>query len=218
MPFLAKTGIMGGKGNKKMNDFINDLDDYFCKNYLNQTRLAAIAGFVQPVLGEEADPFDAEPYKLCHQKRAKELLATFKEGLIDRDFSFSFAEVPFLTYLKDKRRASAFCNMLPSAFRKYSLDTDNFFRDLSVSEEVWKKIVKGRYYPSKNLILAIALVGGISEKDTRVLLSSCEYEMDFESVRDTVVSYLLTYGVYNESLVREALDEYKITCLPLKGA
>lgn len=195
------------------------LDEYFCSQYANQTKLAAIPGFVQPVVNAETIlSGDVERYKLSHQKEKETLLAAFKQSLVDKDFSFSFTEKSLFKRMKERKNKNTFEKVFSRVAEKYSLDKVALYRELTVSESIWRKILKGVYNPSKNLILALSLSCGLSGKDASLLLSTCDYRFDAESVRDVVVTYLLSYGIYNNALVWEALDEYKITCLPLKRA
>ncbi len=192
-------------------DFLKSLDDFFCDKYVNYGKLAAIAGYERP-LGAT----DGERFKLSKQPKREEILARFKEGLVDKDFSFTFETLTWKQKLKDVRRTYTFKRNLPFLFRKYSLDEKTFYKEIDMSEEVWRNIVKGRFYPSKNAIFAMALAGGFSHKDTSIVLSSCMLSFDYESVRDVVVDYLLSYSVFNRDLIDEALKEYRVSCLPLR--
>lgn len=192
-------------------DFLKSLDDFFCDKYVNYGRLAAIAGYERP-LGAT----DGERFKLSKQPKREELLARFKEGLVDRDFSFTFEPLTLKQKLRDLKRTYTFKRNLPFLFRKYSLDEKTFYKEIDMSEEVWRNIVKGKFYPTKNAIFAMALAGGFSHKDTATVLSSCMLSFDYESVRDVVVDYLLSYRVFNRGLIDEALKEYGVSCLPLR--
>ena len=88
---------------------------------------------------------------------------------------------------------------------------------LSIDKEIWKKICKGKYYPTKNLILSLALVHGISYQDTSSLLSVCEYAFDYTQVRDVVISYLITKKIINRSMREAAFQEYGVTNLFIEG-
>lgn len=198
-------------------DFLSDLDEYFVKKYSNRSKLSAIPGFEIPVAREEENFIvPPEKYKLSNQKNCSELLKVFKGNLIDKDFSFDIVEVKFKQRIKDIRRNDVFYRIFPDACKKYSVDRDNLYTEFTVSEEVWKSVIKGKYYPSKNLILAIILACGINFRDGGILLGSCGYEYDFESVRDCVVSYLVEYKIFNRSLIEKAFEEYSITSIPLK--
>ncbi len=200
-------------------DFLLDLDDYFCKKYANYTKICATEGYVAPNI-VRADPaehgLNDERYKLCYQADPFKLLNSFKENLYDAYFSFSFTPAPLMERIKDIRRKHTFKKILPAIFEKYALDINGYHEIIDISRDVWKNIVLGKYYPEKNTIYAIALTGGISRSDTADMLAVCGYEFDYSDVRDTVVSYLIDYKIYNGELIKAALNEYKIHALPLR--
>lgn len=199
-------------------ELIKDLDEYFCKKYANYSAISAIEGYEMPGRGAHSTQYnvEGERYKLCYQPKKEELLGTFKRNYVDKDFSFAFIPVRGRERFKDFRRKYTLKKILPVIFKKYSLDVKTFYERINVSQEIWINIVKGKFYPSKNTVLAVALAGGISTEDTRALLAVCGFELDYAYVRDVVVSYIINYKVYTPQLVKRLLEEYKITCLPLK--
>jgi len=199
-------------------ELIKDLDEYFCKKYANYSAITAIEGYQMPDRGTSSTQYnlEGERYKLCRQEQKASLLATFKQNYVDKDFSFAFMPVKARERLKDLRRKYTFKKILPVIFKKYSLDVKTFYERINVPQEVWKNIVKGKFYPSKNTILAVALTGGVSTEDARDLLAVCGFEIDCSSARDVVVRYMLDYKIFTPQIVKELLAEYKITCLPLK--
>lgn len=199
------------------NELIKDLDEYFCRTYSDYTAISALSGYSMPErIASTQYNIEGERFKLCFQPEKESLLAALKERYVDRDFSFSFLPVKFKERLKDVRRKYTFKKILPVIFKKYSLDVNGFYERIDVSKKIWLDIVKGKFYPEKNTVLATAVSGGIAFNDARDLLAVCGYEFDYASVRDVVVSYMLNYKVYTPQLVELLLEEYKITCLPLK--
>lgn len=188
------------------------------RTYSDYSAISAISGYDMPEREKGSTEYSVggEKYKLSRQVAGKELLKTMKDSYIDRDFAFSFAPVKFKERLKDARRKYTFKKILPRIFKKYSLDAETFYERINVSRAVWKKIVRGKYYPEKGTVFAVAIAGGISHADTKDLLAVCGYEFDYTSVRDVVVSYILEYKVFSPELVKDILSEYKITSLPLK--
>jgi len=195
-----------------------DLDEYFMRTYCDYTAISAISGYDMPDRAGTSTEYSlqGEKYKLINQPRREELLAKLKEKYVDRNFSFSFETVKIAERLKDVRRKYTFKKILPKIFTKYSLDIKSFYERIEISPYIWKKLTNGSFYPEKNTVFAIAIAGGISHKDAQDLLAVCGYEFDYTSIRDVVVSYILSYKIFSGDIVKDILAEYKITCLPLK--
>ena len=88
--------------------------------------------------------------------------------------------------------------------------------EIEVSAEIWKKMKKGVFLPTKNFIYTLALVGHFSFEDTNNLLLLCGYELDYTKVKDVVMSYLLQQRVYNSGMIETAGTEYKVSNLFFK--
>ena len=76
--------------------YLQSLDEYFCANYSDYVRLAALEGYERPELlyiGKDGNIArrDMSALRLSEQPNAKEILARFKEGLIDTDYTFNFS-------------------------------------------------------------------------------------------------------------------------------
>ena len=99
---------------------------------------------------------------------------------------------------------------------KYGVSEEKVLEGLSISEEIWKGICKGKFEPTKNLIFSLAFVEQFSYDDTAYLMGLCGYEFNDANVKDIVVSYLLRQKVYNLGMINAALAEYKVTNLFLK--
>jgi hypothetical protein len=85
--------------------------------------------------------------------------------------------------------------------------------NLDISKEIWENICKGKFLPSKNLILSLALTAQFSFDDTEELLACIFEEFDYTIVKDVVISYLLNNRVYNPEMINAALKEYKVSNL-----
>ena len=87
---------------------------------------------------------------------------------------------------------------------------------MEISEEIWKKICKGEFEPSKNLLYSLALTAQFSYDDTCALMYLAGYEFNLADVKDVVICYLLQQKVYNLGMINAALNEYKVSNLFIK--
>ena len=201
--------------------YLTSLDEYFCAQYSDYVKLSALASYSMPdVLSVGADGNierkSSEIMRLCHQKNREEVLAEFKEKLVDTEFTFSFAYRPFRDRMRDPFRKYTFAKVLPDALAHAGETAESAGEKLDILPKIWKKIVKGKLYPEKNTVLALALVTAMKQADVNYLFNVMGYSFDKERVRDVVCEYLLTNGVFNEEMRDACLAEYKITNLPIK--
>ena len=203
--------------------FIKSLDEYFCAQYSDYVKLSALEGYVMPeVMSVGIDGNiqrkDSEVMRLCHQQDPETLLAKFKEGLADTEFTFNFSFRPFRDRLRDPWRKFTFAKLLPAALARAGETVQSAGDKLNIAPRYWQKIVKGKLYPEKNTVLALALVSGMKQTDVNNLLNVMGFILKKDSVRDVVCEYLLTNGVFNDQMRDACLKEYKITTLPIKRA
>lgn len=201
--------------------YITSLDEYFCAQYSDYVRLSALEGYEMPdVLTVGADGNierrDSEIMRLCHQKNAKELLAQLKEGLADTEFTFNFSFRGVRDTLRDPFRKFTFARVLKGALSRAGETAEGAGEKLNISPKIWKQIVKGKLYPEKNTVIALALVTGMQQADVNNLLNVMGFAFDKEKVRDVVCEYLLQNKIFNEEMRDACLREYKITTLPIK--
>ena len=208
-----------------MFDFIADLDEYFCEKYANYDRLCVLPGYKMPVMqASEVDEFGrtraytlpANTMRLALQEKKKELLARLKEKMVDVTFSFSFQPMGFFASLKSKYSKYGFTKNFKKMLEKYGLSEADAFAGVDISEEIWRKICNGKFLPSKNLVLSLALTAQLSFDDTEELLAYLAEEFDYAIVKDVVLSYLLNNKVYNPEMIEKALTEYKVANLFIK--
>ena len=204
-------------------DFISALDEFFCAKYADYNRLSGIEGYRVPDLieiGRDGNVIrrDAEVMKLCRQENAKEILINFKAGLADMEFTFNFSFVPFFERVKDKFRKYTFHKLLPAVLARVDETVQSAGEKLDIDPKIWKGIVKGKLYPEKNTIFALAIVCHLSLADTTDLLSVCGFAFEDQNVRDVIVEYVLTQKIFNENMRDRCLQEYKIDTLPIKRA
>lgn len=206
-------------------DFLNDLDEYFCETYANYDRLCVLPGYRMPKMQDTkideygrktAYTLPANTMRLALQENKEGLLKKVKEGYLDKTFSFTFRPISLFRRFTNLFAKDAFLKVLKEIAGKHGLSAEQAFSSLNIPQEAQKGILKGKFYPSKNLLISMALTAQFNEKETKVLLAVCGYEFDFEEVKDTVVSYLLIKEIYNPAMVQAALDEYGVKNLFIK--
>ncbi len=205
-----------------MTDFLTDLNEYFCEVYANYDRLCGLTGYRMPIMqATKIDDFGrtvaytlpSNTLRLALQENKETLLQQLKNGLVDKTFSFSFRPFGFFERIKELFSKFSFLKQFALVLQKHNLTFEEVGGRLTIDPFVWKQIGKGAFEPSKNLIFSIALAEHFTFEETQRLLYTCGYEFDYTVEKDVIVSYLLTKGVYNEELVKEALIEYKISNL-----
>lgn len=208
-----------------MFDFIADLDEYFCEKYANYDKLCVLPGYRMPVMHATEVRADGRTYsytlpsdtmRLAKQENKAELLKALKEQMFDKTFSFSFRPLKFFTALKNKCSKYGFPKIFALTMNKYNLTTIAACEGLNVAPEIWQKICKGKFLPTKNLLFSLALTAHLSLDDMKNLLTVCGYELDFAVEKDVVMSYLIGKKVFNAEMVKAALAEYKVSNLFIK--
>ncbi len=208
-----------------MFDFINDLDGYFCEKYANYDKLCILPGYKMPLMqASKVDEFGrtrtytlpAETMRLAAQEKKDELLKELKTRLVDLTFSFSFEPLSFFKRVKNKCSKYGFAKNFRLILSKYGLDEESVGEPLSISREIWHKIWKGNFLPTKNLLYSIALTSQISLQDLSTMFALLYEEFDYTVPKDVVVSYLLSRKVYNPAMIQRAFDEYGVGNLFIK--
>ncbi len=201
--------------------YIRELDEFFAAQFSDYVRIAAIEGYKMPeMLTVDADGNitrkQSEQMRIIHQSDWQTVLANFKAGLADTEFTFNFAYPSFSDRFRDRFRKQTFSKLLPATLKKYDETPESAGKKLDVEELVWKGIVKGKYYPEKNTVMALALAVRMQTFDVNNLLAVCGMELRSDSVRDIVFEYLLNQKIYNEDMRDRCLAEYHIDTIPLK--
>lgn len=208
-----------------MDEFLLQLDEYFCEKYANYDKLCLLPGYKMPMMQASEIRADGRTYaytlpmetmSLSRQENKAEILAALKERMVDTTFSFSFRPVRLFARVKNLFSAYAPHKMLKTMLEKYKLTDEEVLQSVNVSAEVWNGILRGKYLPSKNMIFSLALVGRLYFEDVQALLSLCGYALDNACVKDVVLSYLLQEKVFNPTMVARALTEYRVDNLFLK--
>ena len=206
-------------------EFIADLNEYFCEKYANYDKICILPGYRMPKMQETRTDAFGRPYSytlpadtmsLAKQEKKDELLAQLKEKMYDKNFSFSFRPLGFFEKISDRFAKINFKKVFADVAHKNSVTPKAIGELLDIDPKIWSKILKGVFYPSKNLIFSIGIAAHLSYRDVKDLLLISGYEFDFSSINDVVVSYLLVKGIYNSVMVDAALEEYKLLPLMIK--
>lgn len=158
----------------------------------------------------------ASTMRLAAQRNREDLLRQLKETMTDFTFSFSFRPLGFFSRIKRSFDKNSFKKLLPIKLAKYNMTAEDAGKHLDIAEADWKRICKGSYLPSKNLIFSLAIVVRMSLDDACDMLSACGFEFDYALVKDTVVAYLLAKSIFNEEMVKAALTDYRVSNLFIK--
>lgn len=208
-----------------MFDFIADLDEFFCEKYANYDKLCILPGYRMPKMQtSKIDEFGrtyaytlpANTMRLATQEKKVELLQELKSRMADKTFSFSFRPIGFFSRIRHVFSKYAPHKFLKAILDKNAVTADDAWNELAIDKEIWDGIVKGKYAPTKNLLLSLALTSHIGIEDINALFVVGDYEWDFAVEKDVVVYYLLEQKVFNKDMIERALTEYKVTNLFLK--
>ena len=200
-------------------NFISDLNDYFCKRYINFDRISSMPSYESVTISmvlknrnriEEGAYASNEVRKLAYQPNAAQVLSKLKERYVDDNFSFSVRVAPW------KKRVAAFFgksftgHAVSAVVKKYGEDPSAMAERLGIGEKVWKNVLKGYYIPEKVLLFKLFLLLGMRQEDCNTLMKVCETYFNFEDARDVVVKYLLDYRVFNREMIDAAFDEFHL--------
>ena len=199
-------------------EFIKDLDEYFCENYANYDKICILPGYRMPKMQatermangrDRAYTLPASTMRLATQEKRAELLATLKEKMADKSFSFSFIPLG-VRGIFNRFSKNSFSTILLSMLKKYAVTQEDAKKELTIDEKTWNRICTGAYIPTKNLLISLALTARFSYEDTQYLFAFCGWEFDYTLERDVVFSYLLKQKVFNQEMIKSAFAEYKI--------
>ena len=208
-----------------MDEFVLQLDEYFCEKHANYDKLCLLPGYKMPLMQASEIRADGRTYaytlppetmSLSRQEKKAEILAELKKRIADVTFSFSFRPTGFFKRIKNLFSKYAPHKQLNAFLEKYNLSDQDVLQGLNVTAEIWKGIRKNKFIPTKNMIFSLAFVGQFSCEDVRILLQLCGYDFDYTYVKDVVVSFLLKEKVFNSTMIERALAEYKVANLFLK--
>lgn len=200
---------------------MKELDDFFCAQYCDYVKICAVEGYKMPEM-VVIDPDgnigrrDQKFMRLCYQKESAVLLARFKAGLADTEFTFDFSYPTLREALGDKFRKQTFAKYLPEVLKRYNETPESVGKKLTLEDVIWRGIVRGKLYPEKNVVMALALVCRMQAADINALFSLCGFELKQDNVRDVVFEYLVRQKIFNEAMRDLCLREYSIDTLPIR--
>jgi hypothetical protein len=216
---------MRGRANMAF-EFIEDLDTYFCEKYANYDRICILQGYEMPKMQsserradgtERTFTLPASTMRLALQKNREQILAELKETLTDNTFSFTFRPLGFFERVRNKHGKVSFPKTFTAVLSRHNTTAEEVKATLRIEDKTWEKICKGNYLPTKNLIFSLALTMHLTSEDVDELFDVCGFAFDYTTVKDVVISYLLTKKVFNTDMIRAALKEYKVDNLFIKA-
>lgn len=201
-------------------DFIHDLNEYFCKKYANYELISTMPSYESVTISmvlknrnriEEGEYTANEMRKISYQPHPEQILAELKERYVNNNFTFSVRVAPLRMRFKALFRSKDLPGpMVARLIRNYGEDPETFGEKAGVSAGIWKDMLRGRYIPEKVLLFKIFLLLGVSLEDSLALMKLCGAYYNFEDARDVVVRYLIDYRVFNRDMIDRAFDEFRI--------
>lgn len=201
-------------------DFIQDLNEYFSKKYVNFDLISSMPSYESITISmvlknrnriEEGEYAANEMRKIAYQPDPAKILAELKERHVDNNFTFSVRVAPLKVRLKALFRSKDLPGpLLAKLIRNYGDDPETIWERLGVSQRLWQKTLRGYYVPEKVLLFKVFLLLGVSLEDSMALMKLCGAYYDFEDARDVVVRYLIDYRVFNRDMIDKAFDEFRI--------
>ena len=207
-----------------MYDFIADLDEFFCEYYEGYDKICVLKGYKMPLMQRSemqngkmrAYTLPANTMRLALQANAADLLTQLKAKMVDKTISFSFNTVGFFKRLRKHEQYKIAHQTFTALLKLYQMDKE-VIDGLNIDNNLWDNIRKGKFFPSKNLIFSLALLGHFTADDTQKMLNAFHFDFDYSIEKDVVIAYLLTRKVFNAEMISTALSEYKINYLFLKN-
>ena len=208
-----------------MTDFIADLDGFFCEKYANYDKLCVLPGYHMPKMqATRTDEFGrvfaytlpSNTMRLALQENKVELLKELKTKIVDKSFSFSFQAIGLFKRIRNKFSKNAPYKLLAQTLQKYGVTPQAALEELTIDEEIWRGICKGKYAATKNTLFSLALTSHFSIEDTARLMAAYGYTVQYTSEKDVVICYLLWNKVYSRAMIEAAFAEYKVSNLFMK--
>lgn len=203
-------------------DYLTQLDDFFCEQYSDYVKIAAIEGYRMPemlTVGADGNIARRDPscMRICHQENRRAVLENFKAAYVDTEFTFNFSYLPLRKRIRDHFRKYTFAKLLPTVLKRYKMTPQEAGEQLALEPAIWQGIVKGKFLPEKNTLMALALTCRMQTADVNNLLIVCGLELKQDNVRDVVFEYLLNQKIFNREMIGRCLAEYHIDTIPLCG-
>lgn len=201
-------------------DFIHDLNEYFSKKYVNYDLISSMPSYESVTISmvlknrnriEEGEYAANEMRKIAFQPDPDIVLSELKERYVDNNFTFSVRVAPLRVRIKALFGSKDLPGpLLAKLIRNYGEDPETFWEKVGVSQEMWKKTLRGYYVPEKVLLFKVFLLLGVSLEDSLALMKLSGAYYNYEDARDVVVRYLIDYRIYNRDMIDKAFDEFHI--------
>lgn len=201
-------------------DFIHDLNEYFSKKYINYDLISSMPSYESVTISmvlknrnriEEGEYAANEMRKIAFQPDPDKVLSELKERYVDNNFTFSVRVAPLRVRIKALFGSKDLPGpLLAKLIRNYGEDPETFWEKVGVSQEMWKKTLRGYYVPEKVLLFKVFLLLGVSLEDSLALMKLSGAYYNYEDARDVVVRYLIDYRIYNRDMIDKAFDEFHI--------
>lgn len=201
-------------------DFIHDLNEYFSKKYINYDLISSMPSYESVTISmvlknrnriEEGEYAANEMRKIAFQPDPDKVLSELKERYVDNNFTFSVRVAPLRVRIKALFGSKDLPGpLLAKLIRNYGEDPETFWKKVGVSQEMWKKTLRGYYVPEKVLLFKVFLLLGVSLEDSLALMKLSGAYYNYEDARDVVVRYLIDYRIYNRDMIDKAFDEFHI--------
>ena len=201
-------------------DFIHDLNEYFSKKYVNYDLISSMPSYESVTISmvlknrnriEEGEYAANEMRKIAFQPDPDKVLSELKERYVDNNFTFSVRVAPLRVRIKALFGSKDLPGpLMAKLIRNYGEDPETFWEKVGVSQEMWKKTLRGYYVPEKVLLFKVFLLLGVSLEDSLALMKLSGAYYNYEDARDVVVRYLIDYRIYNRDMIDKAFDEFHI--------
>ena len=203
-----------------METYLEALDEFFCAQYSDYVRISAIEGYEMPDVVYVAPDGnvarrDSSCMRLKYQKNRDAILKTLKNSLADTTFTFNYKFIPLMQRPRERFRKETFAKLLPEILKHTGETAESAGKKLDIEPKFWRLIVKGKVWPEKNTVLALALVCRMQVADVNRLFAVLNLGFEEDNVRDVVVQFLLGQRIFNEQMRDKCLSEYKIENLPI---
>ena len=110
--------------------YVRELDEFFASQYSDYVKIAAIEGYKMPemlTVGPDGNITRKESkfMRIIYRENWQEIIANFKAGLEDTEFTFGFSFPSFSDRVKDPFRKLTFAKLLPSVLKKYDVTPES---------------------------------------------------------------------------------------------
>lgn len=103
----------------------------------------------------------------------------------------------------------SFSPYLVRLLREKGLDHVSVYKKAGIDRKLFSKIIsRPEYTPSKKTVLALAISMEMDIDETRVFLEKAGYALSKSILTDVIVTYFISRGIHDMSIIAKALDCY----------